>query len=249
MDPDTVTLLELWKALKAGEALTIPHHTLKMPEPIDWSTAHNSEFQRNIEIYSGHGLSEEYDPTHPLAFEQSLFTNPSQTTKTGMSAQRAWIQGHELSTIASSDDHRAHPGQPQYGLAAIRSRALTREAIFNGLYKRQTYATTGARILLDFSINNVLMGNHTAVTKRASIHVRAVGTDIIDGIEVLRHSDNQPGFQIIHQASPAEEVVTLDSDDQPPIGSAIYYVRLWQRGLIRERVAMAWSSPIWVTVK
>jgi hypothetical protein len=249
LDPDTVTLPELWKALKAREALTIPHHTLKMPEPIDWSTAHNSEFQRNIEIYSGHGQSEEYDPTHPLAYEQSLFTNPSQTTKTGMSAQRAWIQGHELSTIASSDDHRAHPGQPHYGLAAIRSQGLTREAIFDALYKKQTYATTGARILLDFSINKLSMGSHTSVTKRAQIHVRAVGTDIIDGIEVLRHTDNQPGFQIIHHATPADEVVTLDFDDQPPAGLAIYYVRLWQRALVRERSAMAWSSPIWVAVK
>jgi len=249
LDPDTVTLPELWKALKAGEALTIPHHTLKMPEPIDWSTAHNSDFQRNIEIYSGHGLSEEYDPTHPLAYEQSLFTNPSQTTKTGMSAQRAWIQHHELSTIASSDDHRGHPGQPQYGIVAVRSQALTREAIFDGLYKRQTYGTTGVRILLDFSINNVSMGNHATITQKAPIRVRAVGTDIIDGIEVLRHTENQAGFQIIHQASPAEEVVTLDFEDQLPAGRAIYYVRLWQRALVRERLAMAWSSPIWVTVK
>jgi len=69
LDPDTVTLPELWKALKAGQALTIPHHALKMPDPIDWGTAHNPEFRRNFEIYSGHGLSEEYDPTHPLAFE------------------------------------------------------------------------------------------------------------------------------------------------------------------------------------
>jgi hypothetical protein len=27
---------------------------------------------------------------------------------------------------------------------------------------------------------------------------------------------------------------------------AIYYVRLRQTGLVRDRIAMAWSSPIWV---
>jgi hypothetical protein len=249
LDPETVTLPELWKALKAGETLTIPHHTLKMPEPIDWTIAHNSDFQRNIEIYSGHGSSEEYDPTEPLAYEQSLFTNPSQTTKTGMSAQKAWIQNHQLSTIASSDDHRGHPGQPQYGIAAVRASALTRDAIFDGLYKKQTYGTTGVRILLDFSVNNIAMGGHATVKKKAPIHARAVGTDIIERIEVLRHTENQPGFQIIRQASPADEIVTLDFEDHPPGASAIYYVRVWQRALVRERLGMAWSSPIWVKLE
>jgi len=132
---------------------------------------------------------------------------------------------------------------------AVRSQALTREAIFDGLYKRQTYGTTGVRMLLDFSINNVSMGNHATITQKAPIRVRAVGTDIIYVFEVPRHTENQAGFQIIHQASPAEEVVTLDFEDQLPAGRAIYYVRLWQRALVRERLAMAWSSPIWVTVK
>ena len=93
------------------------------------------------------------------------------------------------------------------------------------------------------------MGNKLEVKQKVPVHVRAVGTDIIDGLEILRHTEGQPGFQVIHQVSPAEEVVTLDFEDQPPAGSAIYYVRLWQRALLRERLAMAWSSPIWVTIK
>ena len=145
---------------------------------------------------------------------------------------------------------RGRPGQPQYGLAAVRSRSLTREGIFDGLHNRQTYGTTGARIILDFAINNVSMGNRVTVkNEKVSVHVRAVGTDVIDGLEILRHTEGQPGFRVIHQVSPAEEVVASDFEDQPPAGSAIYYVRLWQRGLVRERLAMAWSSPIWITIK
>jgi len=246
LDPDTVTLPELWKALKSGEALTTPHHTMKMPDPIDWSAANNPEFRRNFEIYSGHGLNEEYDPTHPLAFEQSLFTNPSTTTKTGMSAQRAWIDGYELSTIASSDDHRAQPGQPALGLAAVRAGSLTREGIFDALYHRRTYGTTGVRIILDFDINQVPMGGTLSATGPVSIRLRAVGTDLIDSVQVLRHRKGYPGFQIIRDESRSQEQIVLSFSDGGITGDAVYYARVRQRHRVRENVAMAWSSPIWV---
>jgi len=248
LSPDAVTLPELWRVLEAGQALTIPHHTLKMPEPIDWREADDPELRRNFEIYSGHGLSEAYDPQHPLAFEQSLFTNPSHTTKAGMSAQKAWSEGYRLSTIASSDDHRAHPGQPHYGLVAVRSQALTREGIFDALFERQTYGTTGVRIILDFTINDVAMGKSVEVGDTASVRVRAVGTDVIDSVEVLRHVKGKTGFQVIHQVSPSDHTISVHFDDHPPKGKAIYYVRLRQRQLVRDRIAMAWSSPVWVSV-
>ena len=66
--------------------------------------------RRNFEIYSAHGLSEAYDPSHPLAFEQSEFTNRSTSARTGVSAQDAWMRGLRLSPIAASDDHRSPDG-------------------------------------------------------------------------------------------------------------------------------------------
>ena len=132
------TLYEVWKALSAGEALTIPHHTGKMPFPIIWYP-HDPSLRRNIEIYSAHGLSEMYNPSHPLSFENSDFTNPSTSVKAAQYAQDAWVEGLELSTIASSDDHRAHPGQPHWGLAAVSSTGLTRAEIFTALSERRTY--------------------------------------------------------------------------------------------------------------
>ena len=250
LSPDQVTLAELWRALKGHQALTIPHHTMKMPRPVDWPIEEdNAELRRNIEIYSGHGLSEAYDPQHPLAFEQSLFTTNSQTFRGSMSAQKAWARGFLLSTIASSDDHRAHPGQPQYGIVAVRARSLTREGIFDALYDRKTYGTTGVRIILDFKVNDVEMGQKVTVKGSPEIQVKAIGTDVIDSVEVLRHVDGRPGFQVIRHSSPADEVVHLRFTDTVPRGPAIYYVRVRQRSLVRERIAMAWSSPIWVTAQ
>jgi len=242
------TLREMWNRLKPGEALTIPHHTLKMPARIDWSATDDGELRRNFEIYSGHGLSEEYDPFHPLAFEQSLFTNPSVTTLNGMGAQRAWQEGFKLSTIASSDNHRAQPGQPHHGLAAVRAGSLTREGVFDALYQRRTYGTTGARIILDFDVNDVPMGGIARSRGTARIRLRAIGTDVIERIEILRHTKGQRGFDVILKEFPAQEEVTLNFDDPKVVNDTIYYARLQQRHLVRERVAMAWSSPVWVTV-
>ncbi len=241
------TLPELWKALSTEEALTIPHHTMKTPAPIDWDDGDDPSLRRNFEIFSAHGLSEEFDPYHPLAIDQSLFTNASTTQHAGMSAQRAWEGGLQLSTIASSDDHRAQPGQPHQGLVAVLARDLTRADVFDALYERRTYATTGSRILLDFSVGGTGMGGrHTSGSRPVRVECSAVGTDRITLVEVLRHVEGVPGFPIVATRDPGADRFDWAFDDDPGEGGAIYYVRLRQREPIGGRIVMAWSSPVWV---
>jgi len=244
--PEEAGLFNLWQSIRAGEALTIPHHTGKMPDPIFWYP-HNAELDRNIEIYSAHGLSEAYNPWHPLSFERSMFTDPSKSVRGPQHVQDAWMQGLELSTIASSDDHRAHPGQPQYGLAAVAATALTRNAIFQGLYDRRTYGTTGARILLDFSINDQPMGRRLGSAGSPRFHIEAHGTDCIEMLEILRYSESDRKFRVIVTLHPQVSDFLWSGEDATLRGNSIYYVRLRQAGLVRNRVVMAWSSPIWVT--
>lgn len=240
-----LSLPELWKALRAGEALTIPHHTGKMPFPIFWYP-HNSELDRNIEIYSAHGLSEAYDPSHPLSFENSTFTDPSKSVKGPQYVQDAWAQGLQLSTIASSDDHRAHPGQPQYGLAAVAAPGLTRGEIFDALYHRRTYGTTGSKILLDFSVDGQSMGRQVTVRDHPKLSVEAHGTAEIETVEVLRFSKSDGVFKVLRTLHPGVIDFEWGAADKSFTEDSIYYVRLRQAGLVRNHVAMAWSSPIWV---
>jgi hypothetical protein len=240
-----VTLAELWGALKAGEALTIPHHTGKMPNPIYWYP-HNDEVDRNIEIYSAHGLSEAYDPDGPLSFEHSDFTDPSRSVRGPQHAQDAWMQGLRLSTVAATDDHRAHPGQPHYGRAAVSATGLTRGEIFDALYHRRTYATTGVKILLDFAINGEPMGGMITVKGVPRLQIEAHGTDVIKSVEILRYSDSDTAFSVIKTLSPDGPDFTWGGSDPTFKENSIYYIRLRQVGLVRTRVAMAWSSPIWV---
>ena len=271
LSPSQVTLPELWAALTAGEALTIPHHTNKFPQPLAWD-AHDPALRRNFEIYSAHGLSEAYDPGHPLAFEQSEFTNRSTSARTGISAQDAWMQGLRLSTIAASDDHRSQPGKPHWGLAAVRAPALTREAIFDALHARRTYGTTGQRILLDFRVNDAPMGSEIALEaplpepcagtspecgERAAataalaprFDVTAHGTDIIEAVEILRYSEPDGGFRVIHDLRPNALDFTWSGRDGGFRADAIYYLRLRQRSQVRGRIVMAWSSPVWVNAR
>lgn len=243
--PGDVTLPQLWAALKAGEALTIPHHTGKMPQPIFWYP-HNPELDRNIEIYSAHGLSEAYNPMHPLSFERSTFTDPSRSVRGPQYAQDAWIQGLELSTVAASDDHRAHPGQPHWGVAAVAATGLTRDEIFDGLYHRRTYGTTGVRIVLVFTINGQPMGSQVTASGPPRLEIEAHGTDIIEVAEVLRYSKSDDTFKVIYSLNPGAADLTWNQADETFREDSIYYMRLRQAGLVRTRVAMAWSSPIWV---
>jgi hypothetical protein len=243
--PGEVTLPQLWAELEAGRALTIPHHTGKFPVPVRWDD-HDPELRRNIEIYSAHGSSEAYDPTHPLAFEHSDFTAASRSAEGPQFGQDAWARGLVLSTIASSDDHRAHPGQPHWGLAAVLAPRLTREDIFDALYRRGTYGTTGTRILLDFAVQGVPMGGETRSGGSPRLSIEAHASDLIERIDVLRYGESAGGFEVLFSLRPEALDLEWSATDETFHEDSIYYVRLRQRGLVRGRIVMAWSSPIWV---
>jgi len=243
--PRESSLPQLWEALEKGNALTIPHHTGKFPAGVVF-TPDAPEFRRNFEMYSGHGLSEVYDPAHPLAFEQSEFTHESKSAEGPVNLQDALRLGLQVSVIGSSDDHRAHPGIAMYGLAAVRATSLNRDAIFQGLYDKHTYATTGAKIILDFEVNGTTMGQQAPAHEKAGVHVKAHGTDVIEWVEVLRWLPGEAAFTVVQRWEPKAldfDVMWEDTETKP---GAIYYTRLRQEKLVHKRVAMAWSSPVWV---
>lgn len=148
--------------------------------------------------------------------------------------------------IASSDDHRAHPGQPQYGLAAVAAPGRTRGEIFNALYQRRTYGTTGSKILLEFLIDGQPMGREVAARDKPKLSIEAHGTAEIETVDVLRYSNSAGGFQILQTMHPGTADFRWNAADDTFREDSTYYVRLRQVGLVRDHVAMAWSSPIWV---
>lgn len=208
-----------------------------------------------VEIYSLHGSSEMYDPKDPLAYENCDLTLATDETfgrcRTGASAngphyaRDGWAAGFVMGTVSGSDDHSAQPGKRGGGLTAVLATAHTREAIFEAMRARRTYATTGDRIILDFSINGKPMGSVIKPTDQIRFRVKAIGVAPISKIEILRYDWKTNAWSTIVEESPGSIYAQLDLTMDTP-APAVYYLRLEQEGLVRGRPVRAWSSPVWV---
>ncbi len=71
----------------------------------------------------------------------------------------------------------------------MKASALTREAIFDALRHRRTYAVTGDRIDLDFRLNGQPMGRELPYTEERRMEVTVSGWDQVDRVEVLKNNE------------------------------------------------------------
>ena len=124
----------------------MPHHPKSMGGA-DWSFR-NDRYQRLVEICSKWDIAEESGPR---------------------SVQTALAMGHRLGFVGGTDSHYGLANQGSYhvndgnGLACVVAPKLTRAAIWQALYDRRCYATTGDRILLDFTSDDKPMGSDNTV--------------------------------------------------------------------------------------
>ena len=104
-------------------------------------------------------------------------------------------RGARIGFAGGSDDHTARPGfaspPPHHfgirgGLTAALATACTREAIWEALKARRTYATTGVRILLDVTANGHAVGSAFSTGGPVELAVHVVGTAPLWRVEVLR---------------------------------------------------------------
>lgn len=213
--------------------------------------------QRLLELYSTHGASEYYDneyavdrgrPEAPTdsALVRSLMNYDIRQAPadSGNFARDALGAGWRFGFIGSSDMHYlSHLDQAyKYGLAAVVADALTRQGIWDGLSARRTYATTGVRILLRFTVDGVPMGGEVALAGRTSVQLQGwvAGVSELERIEIIKFD----GARYVSLLSDAPEGA-LDrgfgvTDDGAKPGD-FYYARVRQRD-----GNYAWSSPVWL---
>ena len=215
---------------------------------------------RLIEIFSSWGQSEYYNPDHALSYEINRVRYPeTRLTVSGRGpfyARDAWAAGKRYVTIASSDDHFGQPGKAHRGIAGVLSSSLSRESIFDSMKAGQCYGTTGERILIDFRLNGLPMGSEVSAKECGALDfaIEVHGTDVLSVVEVFRFRfGSDDGWQ-----SPFVEEfpdVGLKGDRRRDVtgrfredfaGPAVYYLRVRQKYLVRDRPVYAWSSPIWV---
>ncbi|MGC9468422.1 MAG: DUF3604 domain-containing protein [Anaerolineae bacterium] len=255
LDPaKAVTPQELWDALtEAGVPfVTVPHHPSATSHPLNLDF-YNPAYDRLYEVYSSWGSSEYYGD-----FPRGVSDRYRSST-----LRDALRRNQRYGVVASADGHDGHPGNAQSpmvkhhhifhhcgsGRAAVLSQAFTREAIFDALYARRCYATTGPPIVLDVSLSAsagtlgtpAMVGEEVpslADGVRPRLAVACVGSNGLDHLRIVKNG------RIVHTEPCHGEFETSfaweDSAYRPEM-PASYYVRIVQ--IDRES---AWSSPIWV---
>jgi len=182
------TLVDLKKALEERQhngidAIVMPHH-ISYPtgyRGINWADF-TSDFSPVVETISMHGCSESDDAPYPPLHTMGPRDHNS-------TAQHGLSLGHIFGFVGNTDHHSAHPGSYGCGRMGVWAKSLTREGIWEAIKARRTYALTGDKIELQFSVNGRAMGSvipeHTV---ERNIEVSVVGGGPIDYVELVKNN-------------------------------------------------------------
>lgn len=105
-------------------------------------------------------------------------------------------QGYVVGVTCNSDGHKGRPGAEGPGagdfgivggLTCALAENLNRQDIFNAIKSRRCYGTTGARMILDFSIDNHLMGEIFEPTSDTlNIRASVIGCGPLERLQLYR---------------------------------------------------------------
>ncbi|MES2199826.1 MAG: DUF3604 domain-containing protein [Chlamydiota bacterium] len=260
-DPKTNNLKKTYKGLSPKELISIPTFSMAKGFGTNFSDF-TPEFERVVEIYNAWGSSECTEKEG----------NPRPITTTNKNGISAWPEGSirkalgnncRFGFVAGGLDDRGVFGdlyakdQTQYsaGLTAILAPEQTREALFQALFNRHCYATTGDRIILGFFLAGAPMGSELNTKAKPGLAYNryitgyVAGTAEIEKIEVIRNGS------VIHTITPETIDPDFVFDDSEPVhkiafpakGEAPAFVYYYLR-ILQKNGHIAWSSPIWVDV-
>ena len=175
------------------QALMIPHHLAypKGRRGVNWD-CFDEACTPVVEIYSEHGNSE--DDRGPFPF----FSHSMGGRETANTASAALEAGLRFGFVGSSDDHAGFPGAYGEGLMAALVSEFTREGIFDAIRARRTYALTGDRIELDFSVDGAPMGSTLDAGTQAEARFSVRGRDELDVVELIQDG------RIVHRFYPSQ---------------------------------------------
>jgi hypothetical protein len=251
VDRPSATPDGLYQCLKGRAAMVIPHHPATTRNWwTDWDY-HNANLERLVEVYSCWGSSEcSAQEGNPRPIRHGGGETP------GRHVVDALRRGYTLGFIGGGDTHDGCPGRSYAhlprsqkeatrwhgiypaGLQAVYARELTRESLWKGMWVRRTYATTGARIVLEFSVGSAPMGS---LIKKwpggaARFHARVEGTADIAKAELVRN-----GVVVETRRGRGRSLTFEWARNAQPGMQQSFYLRVTQVD-----GHMAWSSPIWL---
>ena len=166
-------------------------------------------------------------------------------------------QGHEVGFIAASDDHLSHPGYAapyardglsnKSGLAAVVAPEKSRDALFDAMKSRSTYATNGARIILDYDVAGGSFGQRVAMTDKREVNLRSIGTGPIESVTIIKNGREvyAKDYLIDTQAKSDQIAVTFASDTDPSIRDNARGWRRWTGKLTVKGATLEGFSTPW----
>jgi len=108
----------------------------------------------------------------------------------------ALARGYRVGATAGTDGVMGRPGacypgrrlirNLRGGLTAVFAKNLSRDALWEALQNRRCYATTGARILLDFAVDGHSMGTEIFSNGPRTVTFRVIGTEPIERVDLFR---------------------------------------------------------------
>jgi hypothetical protein len=173
-DTDRYPVGELFEQLRKGRPALVVPHIGGRPANLQY---HDPELEPVIEITSAWGQ-----------FEWLL--------------QEAIERGYQVGFTGGSDDHKgrpgaSYPGSSSFGvyggMTCLFAKELTRQGVWEALYARRCYATSGPRILLDLTAVDDEGTSHQMgeafVSNELQLQLHAVGTEQIEEVRVMRGLD------------------------------------------------------------
>lgn len=149
--------------------------------------------------------------------------------------QDALAKRYRIGFTAGSDSHQMEHGV-EGGIFAVIVPEFSREAIYDAMYDRFTYATTGARILASLKAGTAHMGQEIKIKEGEPV-VLDVSVMAVDKAKVQIVKNNH----VLAQKEAADGICDFSYTDPQWKDGDCYYVKV-----IQADEHMAWTSPIWV---
>lgn len=251
-------LKKIYRTIPSKEMISIPSFT--MGKGFGWDfKEHNPDFEKVVEIYNAWGSSECLESEGNPRPIHCAGRKGAKEFKEG-SVRRALNANCRFGFVAGGLDDRGiyadffDNDQDQYspGITAILAPKYSREALFSALQERSCYATTGARIVIGFSLAGVSMGGELSTANKPGLRVNrhlagyVAGTDDLESVEIIRNGE------VLTTLDVKGSILEFTYDDMDHLHESVlpggdgpnfayYYLRV-----IQKDEEIAWSSPIWV---